>query len=86
MLESGERGRGSNRVDVAEICRSEDRDLMLVGNIQVANAAVRHRASHEGNFVRTGKAEVSDVLAAPAQKSVILLARNGSPDPLARHA
>jgi hypothetical protein len=59
---------------------------MLVRNVHVANAAVRDRASHEGNLARTGDAEISDILAAAAQKSVILFAQNGSPDPLVRHA
>jgi hypothetical protein len=66
--------------------RGENGALVRVGNVHVANAAVRHRAAHEGDFARAGKAEISDVLALPAQKSLVLLAQNGSPDPLASHA
>ena len=59
---------------------------MLVGNGHVANAAVCQSASHERDFARPGQAEISDILAAPAQKPVVLFAQNGSPDPLVRHA
>jgi hypothetical protein len=86
MLEAAERGRRSNGFDVGELMRSENGALVRIGHVHVANAPVRHRAAHEGDFARAGKAEISDVLAAPAQKSVVLLAQNGSPDPLASHA
>jgi hypothetical protein len=66
--------------------RGENGALVRIGHVHVANAPVRHRAAHEGDFARAGKAEISDVLAAPAQKSIVLLAQNGSPDPLASHA
>jgi hypothetical protein len=47
---------------------------------------VRHRASHEGDFTRIGKPEISDVLTASAQKPVVFLAQNGRSDSLVRHA
>jgi hypothetical protein len=66
--------------------RGEDGAPVRIGHVHVANAPVRHRAAHEGDFARAGKAEISDVLAAATQKSIVLLAQNGSPDPLASHA
>ena len=83
MLEAAERGRRSDRLDVGHIMGGENGALVLVGDVHVADASVRHRAAHEGDFARAGKTEIRDILAAPAQKSVVLLARNGRPDPVA---
>jgi hypothetical protein len=47
---------------------------------------MRDRTSHEGDFAGVGNAEIGDILASPAQESVVFLAQNGSPDALARHA
>ena len=81
MLERPERGRRSTRLDIAwpgrGLCRQ---------NVQIANAAVLHPSSHVNDCTRPGEAEISDAQAAPAQKAVVLLAQNGSPDPLGRHA
>src|SRR5215216_498927 len=86
MLEAAQGRRGSDRPDGRQIVRRENRIRVLVGNVHVTETPMGHRAAHEGDFTRAGHPEISNVLAAPAQKSVVLLAQNGSPDTLARHA
>jgi uncharacterized protein (DUF433 family) len=47
---------------------------------------MRHCASHEGDIARAGKTgKIADILAAPAQKSVILLARGAGAYPMSWH-
>jgi hypothetical protein len=47
---------------------------------------VRNRTTYEDDFTRTWNTEVRDILAASAQKSIVFLAKNGSSNPLPRHA
>jgi hypothetical protein len=86
MLEAAQGGGGSDRFDVGQIIRGENRVPVLVWDVYLANAPVRHRASHEGDFTRIGKPEISDILTASAQKPVVFLAQNGRSDSLVRHA
>ena len=42
-------------------------------------------AAHEGDVAGAGNAEIGDILAAPAQEALVLLARNGSADTCCEH-
>jgi hypothetical protein len=86
MFEPAQGGGGSDRLDVGQITRGENGALVPIGNVHVANPAMRDRTSHEGDLARVGNAEIGDILASPAQESVVFLAQNGSSDALARHA
>jgi hypothetical protein len=86
MFEPAQGGGGSDRLDVGQITRREHGAPVLIRNMHIPNPAMRDRTSHEGDFARVGNAEIGDVLAPPAQESVVLLAQNGSPYALARHA
>ena len=46
---------------------------------------MRDRAAHEGDILHAGKPDVGDVLAAPAQQPVVLLALQARSDPLRGH-
>src|SRR5262249_4694298 len=86
MFEPAQGGGSSDRLDVGQITRREDGALVLIWNMHIANPAVRDRTSNKGDFAGVGNAEIGDVLAPPAQESVVLLAQNGNPDALAQHA
>jgi hypothetical protein len=86
MLESAERGRRPDRLDVGHVSRGENGALVRTRDVHVADASVCNRAAYEDDFTRAGNAEVRDILAAPAQKPIVLLAGNRRPDPVLRHA
>ena len=83
MLESAERGRCPDRLDVGHVAGGENGALVRTGDMHVADPPVCNRAAYEDDFTRAGNTEVRDILAAPAQKPIVLLARQPTPRPRA---
>jgi hypothetical protein len=85
MLAAAQRGRGVDRLDVSEVLCAENGVPVRLRNLDVTNIRMGNRASHECDLARPGNEEISHVLSAAAQKSLVLLPQNGCANSMAQH-
>jgi hypothetical protein len=72
-LESRESGHGDDRLHAYEVGGSERLAAMLVRNVDRAQLCMGERRADESDIFHARKADIADILAAPAQEAVILL-------------
>ena len=84
-LESRQAGHRDDRLHPDKVRGSESLAAMLLRNVDGAQLCVGERRADEGDVFHAREADIADKLAAPAQKSVVLLALNRGADALIAH-
>src|ERR1700722_18819849 len=81
MLEARQRGSRADRLHVGKMLCGIDAVPDRGRHMDRQDSSVCVRTADERDFFGSGEADISDILPAPAQKSVVLLAQHRSADP-----
>ncbi len=84
-LESLQRRRRDDRLDVGQIRGREHGAAKSLRDVHLLEPRMRDRTAHEGYVAHAGETEIADILSASAQKPVVLLPKHRSSDSVLRH-